>query len=285
MKITNKLNLPHAVVEAVTNDPYTNGGADYSITTLIKPPRIVALERTHAEELTEDASERIYSLYGQIVHGILERGKKEGVDSEIRLFGTFNGVKVSGQIDQHERGVIRDFKFTTSYKFKNGHPIEFEQQLNCYAELARENGMPVERLELVGLLRDWSKLEAKRESSYPQTQIVIVEVPLWNSALEFILDRIDQHEAAKTTLPFCTDEEIWKRNSTWAVMLPGKKRALKLHDTKAAAEYHAKELLGAKVEERPAEAIRCMYYCPVSDFCTQFKGEENGVQSQTKSAI
>jgi len=48
MQITNRLNLPAAIVEAVRNDPYSSGDCDISCTRLVGPPMIRHLERLHA---------------------------------------------------------------------------------------------------------------------------------------------------------------------------------------------------------------------------------------------
>ena len=73
MKITNNHNLPQSVVSAVSNDPYDRGGSDYTCTELISPVRQVMLRHRHGDEITEDASDRVWSLLGQAVHHILER--------------------------------------------------------------------------------------------------------------------------------------------------------------------------------------------------------------------
>src|SRR3546814_2141867 len=62
---TNRLNLPASIVNAVSNDPYTRGNAHISITGLIGPARKRQLEIRHADEITEDAADRIWSLLGQ----------------------------------------------------------------------------------------------------------------------------------------------------------------------------------------------------------------------------
>jgi len=274
VKLLNRFKLPQALVNAIRNDPYTNGGADYSVTTLLDPPRVVALSRKHHNELEGDVSDNVWSLYGQIVHSIIERANTGVGESEIRFFGNVDNVRVSGQVDFLHDKTITDFKFVTAYKFKDGKaPRNFEEQLNCYAALARLNGRSIDKLELVGLLRDWSKLEAKRDSRYPQSQVIVVNVPLWPEklALDFIKERVRLHESAKKDLPECSDEERWAKPPVYAVMMPGRIKAVKLHDTESEAKGHAKNLLGSKVEYRPGENIRCENYCEVSLKCDQFK--------------
>ena len=47
MKITNNANIPQPIVDAIKNDSYSKGKADISVTQLIAPAQIVALERKH----------------------------------------------------------------------------------------------------------------------------------------------------------------------------------------------------------------------------------------------
>lgn len=274
MKLTNKMNLPQPIVDAVRNDSYSSGDADASVTELLSPPRQAALKRAHREQITEDASERIYSLLGQMMHSLLERANKTGI-AERRLSVTVEGWKVSGGMDAlYDHGLLQDYKFVTAYKFKDGvAPIEYEQQLNIYAEILRQNGERVTALEIVGILRDWSKLEADRDPSYPQAQVVVVQVPLWSEdkAKAFLRERVILHKQARASLPLCTAEDRWARPDRWAVMKPGAARAERVYDSKDEAEGHVAQKKGLTIEHRPGENIRCQAYCSVSKFCTQYQ--------------
>ena len=72
MKLTNHFNLPDTFFQAVLNDKYSRGDAQYSATDLIRPPRITILSRRYWDEIEEDVSERIWALLGKAVHAILE---------------------------------------------------------------------------------------------------------------------------------------------------------------------------------------------------------------------
>jgi hypothetical protein len=117
--ITNKFDLPAPLVEAVRNDGYSNSGT-LSVTTLIKPPQAYAIELQHKDELTEDASDRIWALLGQATHTILERAASTLGDDyliEERFFATLEGMKVSGQCDviQKPTKTVQDYKVTSAY--------------------------------------------------------------------------------------------------------------------------------------------------------------------------
>ena len=90
MKITNKLNLPPAIYNAVCNDTYDTHENVYSATTLLKDPCEIILINRHAAEIEEDASESLYALLGSALHEVLERAKEdENEIREERLFYEF----------------------------------------------------------------------------------------------------------------------------------------------------------------------------------------------------
>jgi hypothetical protein len=273
MKQTNKFNLPDAIARAVANDPYTNGGADYSVSSLLKPARIVALEKKHWDDLEEDVSDRIWSMFGQAMHVIAERANEKGI-AERRLFIEVDGKKISGGMDlYHGDGILTDYKTTSVYKVKDGVPDEYVKQLNCYAEILRQNGHVVKKLEIIAILRDWSKLGALRESDYPQSQVLRLEVPVWEStrALGFIKTRVALHEAAKASLPECAPEDRWARPDSWAVKkTPDAARATRVFDNEQEATKMAIQNK-MHLEYRPGESPRCMAYCLVASRCDQFK--------------
>lgn len=284
-KYTNRLNLPQALVDAVTNDDYSRGECDLSITQLIKPMRAVVLEREYSAQITEDVSDRLWSLYGKITHKILESSNiDKNIVAERRLFMEVDGVKISGAMDSYEieGGSLIDWKFTTSYKFKKGDiPEEWEQQQNCYAELLRHNGHKIDSLEIIGLLRDHSKLEAKRDEYYPQLPVARMPIPLWSQekTISFIKDRVAVYKDALKTLPQCTAEERWASPDVWAIKKKGAARAINgglYTDADAASRKLASLGGGHEVEFRPGENKRCDNYCAAAAFCIQYRALRGG---------
>lgn len=288
MRLTNKLGLPEPIVNAVANDGYTKGDADISVTSLLSPPRKVALEAAHFDELEEDASDRIWSLLGQSIHTILERAATTGI-AERRLSITVEGWRVSGGMDlYHSNGTLQDYKCVTVWKFKNGEvPMEYEQQLNMYAEILRQNAQPVKQLQIVGILRDWSKMEAQRDQNYPQAQVVVRDVKMWPEAQAraFIRERVLLHKQARIELPECTPEERWQKPDMFAVTKPGAKRAIRVFTSEEDARKLAEFITGAIIQKRPGESTRCTSYCAAAKFCTQFKAAESESTDTLASAV
>lgn len=277
MKLTNNHNLPGSLVAAVTFSDRDREGCDYTITELILPPRIAALRRQHWNELEEDASERLWALLGSAGHEVLRRAGKrlgKGIIEE-RAVVELDGKKIGGQIDLAIQGdnTMTDFKFTSVWAVKEGVKEEWEQQLNAYRWLAHQYGVAVDRIQIIALLRDWSKPEAMRTLDYPQAGVLVFDIPLWTADQTelWLRNRIALHEAAKSTLPECSAKDCWERPAKWAVMKDGAKRANKLHDLQKDAELHAAQAgKGYKVEFRPGERPRCLNYCVCADHCSQY---------------
>ena len=273
--VTNVHGLPEALVRAVTNDPYSNGGADISVTTLIDAPQVRRLKKAHADNITVDVSERIWALLGQGVHTVLERAalRSEGMVAETRLFAKVRGWTLSGQFDVMalESGVLSDYKVTSVAKLQDTD--KWIQQLNILRWLAYQNGENVLSLEIIAILRDWKKGEAERKPSYPQAPIVRVPIPMWelHEADEFVEERVMLHQLDTTESIDCTDEERWYTGTTYALVKPGNTRALRVLDEPPEAGSVPE---GYTVEERPGVYRRCESYCEVRAFCSQ--GKEAG---------
>lgn len=281
MKYTNILGLPDAIVRAVTQDPYTKGGADFSVTELLKPPRVRQLQKVHDAEITEDVSDRIFALCGQIGHSIIERAGATTTEQliEERLFAEIDGVKISGQADLFkttDKVSLWDWKFTTLYAFSDGVKPEYIAQLNMLRWLARaDRKLIVSELFSAPIYRDWSKRKASVTAGYPKTQVEIFPVPVWTyeETEAYISSRIALHKAAAITLPECTEAERWAKPDLYKVKKAGGARALPggVHTTMADAEAFVAGRSGLVIETVKSESVRCLSYCSAAPFCDQAK--------------
>lgn len=278
MNLTNLHGLPDALVAAVRNDPYTGGG-DISATKLIDSPQKRVLGRKYREMVVEDVSERIWSLMGQAVHTVLERAQTSAL-VEKRLYAEVEGWKLSGQFDRvHlDDSVMQDWKVCSVYKADGD--VSWTRQQNVLRWLAAQNGITVNRLEVVAIFRDWKKSEAMRKPDYPQQAVKVIGLPVWtlDEAYEYIVDRVRLHQQAEAgTTVECTNEERWYSGTVYALMKKGGKRAIKISPVRD--ELGAPDA-GYEVVERPGENRRCAHYCEVSSFCAQYQrlnGEQDVV--------
>lgn len=224
MKYTNKYNLPEAFVRAVVNDPYDKGLSDFSATGLAVPPRASALIEKHFATLEVDVSSRVAAIIGQGSHSVAERAARANLDiCEERFFSKFEVdgkvYTISSQVDLFEKdsGVLYDWKTTKAYAFSkkagSGKKPEWIEQLNIAAEIMRRNGHTPKSLQIIAMLKDWSKREAG-SPGMPESEVLAVELPMWESdvVVAHIQARIRAQVAARVNLPDCTTKETWGGN-------------------------------------------------------------------------
>lgn len=293
MKLTNKFNLPEPFVIALGIDEYERGDADYTTTQIIKPVRINALTKKHWDDLVEDVSERVWAFAGQTKHIVLERIAKSDPKrylAEHRFDAALPGGKtISGKIDlfDFKDATLYDWKETSVWKFILGDTREWEEQANVNLHLMRCHDIQVLKLKNVALLKDWKARLARttRQKDYPQCAINVCDLPMWSvgQAQDFILDRIAQQEAGSDNPPVCSKRERWQRDHVFALHKKGRKSALRLYDNpdQAEAALAQSERLARPgevfyIEERQAEPVRCLDFCPVQQFC------DFGIEAQKK---
>jgi hypothetical protein len=291
MKLTNKFSIPQTFVNVLERPTYNKGKAHLSVTQLINSPKIVALTQKFDEELEQDVSEMVWSIFGTAIHGVLEHGKDDNHVVEERLHATLDGWRISGAIDlqiKSEAGVsIRDYKTTSAWAVMN-EKLEWEQQLNIYAWLVETvKQAPVTDVGIVAIIRDWSRREASKNENYPPAPIKEIPIKLWSyeEREAYIKHRISQHSACEFAmetdedLPLCTPEEMWERPTVWAVKKKGGVRAKSLHEDEAGAQ-EALDSLGKdyEIEVRPGSRTRCESFCPVSQYCQQWRDYQESIK-------
>jgi hypothetical protein len=284
MKLTNKHNLPQTFVNVITRPTYSRGDSEISVTEILSPPQLVQLRRRHADEIEVDAADQVWSLFGSACHNILQHGKDDNHIVEERLFTQFNSWRISGAIDLQEfqadgSVIISDYKVTSAWVVQQ-EKTEWVDQLNLYAWLVeRVKSTPVTGLRIIGIVRDWSRREAAIKDSYPQAPIVTIDIPLWDfeTREQFVRDRLAMHNeanfsAVSGTMPACTPEEMWEKQTTYAIMKDGGVRAKKVCATAEEAEHLiVTKFPDHKVEVRQGGRTRCESFCQVSPFCEQYK--------------
>ena len=296
MKITNNFGMPQPFVDFAINDKYSKGKADISVTSLIDSPKIRLMKDKYDDQIEVDAVDMVWALFGTAVHSVLEKSKQsDDIITEERLYKEVDGWVLSGAIDRQEfvsnddgsRTVnIIDYKVTSVWSVIYGKP-EWENQLNCYAYLASKTN--VGSLKICAILRDWNRRDAEKKEDYPKAPIVFVDIPLWDKSKteEYIKDRIRIHQEAQISFDLnedvglCSDEDMWKKNDTWAVKKKGQKRAIRVLDSEEEAnnyiDWHNEtdqaytKKTDLEIEFRSGEYTRCGNYCSVADFCNQYK--------------
>jgi hypothetical protein len=291
MKFTNKFNLPQTFVNVIHRPTYSKGKAHISATEIINSPRIVQLKKKYWDEIEQDASEMVWSLFGSAVHNILEHGKGDNHVVEERLHLEFEGWRISGAIDLQEvepNGTITisDYKVTGAWAVMN-EKDDWHRQLNIYAWMVEKvKKVPVGKLQIIAIIRDWSARDAASKEGYPQSPVATIDIPIWTfeEREAFITKRIYDHGTAlfemetDGEMPDCTPEEMWEKKTSYALKKDGNVRAKSVHETLedaetalAKSEETAKKNEKFAIEVRQGERTRCRSYCQVSPFCTQYQ--------------
>lgn len=292
MNFTNVAQLPKSLYWTLTHSDYELEPGAISVTRLIDSPRIRVLQQEFGKELVADASDSIYAMLGTAVHRLLAF-YPDGV-AEKRYCATYGGLKVCGTPDLIEDETLYDYKVTSTWVASLGLRDEWENQLNVYRWLARQNGIIVNSLKLVAIFRDWSQsqMEKTDREGYPDNPAQVYDIRMWSlSDTEKYVDaRLKAHLQAEEELPLCTPEERWQRDGVWAVYYNARARAERLLHSELEARNWVVEAGGAfdvpvvetparkgySIVRRPDQWRRCEHYCSVSRFCAQWHEFNNG---------
>jgi len=275
MRIVND-GLPEPLYKAVCDQREPTGEREISVTQLIAPPQIRQLTREHWDSLTENASDRIWLADGNAMHALLEK-YGDGPDQMVEemMEADVYGWRVFGTFDHFDTatGVLTDYKRVGMAALYRGVKTEWEEQLNCYAWLLRENGYTVNAIQICAIYRDWVKTQTVKHD-YPQKPVEVLPVSLWSASqqLDFIGRRLEKHEE----VPDCTDEERWATSTRYAVKKRGNKKATAVYDTQAEADQHVllnKPSTQWEIDKRPGMYRRCETYCAVAAFCPQWTAD------------
>jgi len=282
VNITNMHGAPESILQAVTADPYTKGEADFSVTELIKPPQINRLWAEHENKISIDVRDEIWKLLGRGVHNVLEQYPAGGVPEE-RHFAKVGDITVSGAIDLLKNGMVTDYKVTGYYSVAKGLRVEWEQQLNTYSWLLRQNDISSNSLRIVAICRDWFRSRSDRSQKYPASPVVILPVPKWPDEQQdqYIEERVRVH-MDESTIP-CTSEERWARGRYMVTGTDVKLKKPKLFDTLGEASIWTQQKenpikgIAYQITETTPTYVRCEgNWCGVRDFCPQYQGGEVG---------
>ena len=285
MKVTNKLNLPAAFVNAVSITRHNAAGC-FSATTLNKGAKEIILTDRHFDEITVDAADSVWAVWGTAVHALLESQPDNNFHEESFKVPVGNSF-VTGQVDSYdmEHATIFDWKTASVWKVQFADFSDWYKQGMTYAWLLKQSGLEVRHCVFIALLKDHSKTKAKTDASYPQSPVFKYEFDVTDEELAQTEARIiakvveieNAYKLGDDDIEPCSAEERWADDEKWAVMKNGRKTAIKLFDNSADADAMAGEMGNAYyVEHRPAISRKCGDYCNCKDFCNFYKAMNKG---------
>ena len=276
---------------------YNAGDTDYSVTTLLNPPRVVHLNKRHADQVPQFVSNQIHSFTGTAVHEYIEKmlglrfPNGDVFKMEERLRINILGRKISGAYDflLMNKKILYDLKTTSTWKAVFGDKSEWRDQQNMYRFMYwKKYGVSIDSLRIFTIYRDWSLAQMYRSGpKYPKQRCVEYRLPVleFDVIEKYMHDRvgimIDTEDTADDDLPECTFDDMWCDPDTVAVKSTRLQRAVRVLSCMEAAEnFVEKYLEGDKCKDkenmlsfevRPSVRKRCEDWCPANGYCNQYQ--------------
>jgi len=294
MKMLNKTELPQFIVD-VANELYnshrTQEKFEFSITELLKGTKELLLLRRHSNEIEVDAQDSVSLWTGTAVHAMVQKyAESQGLICEKEVSTTYQinnrYITVSGRFDFYDTKTktlydLKDCKVAGFQKAQRGEDTKWLKQLLSYARELREEGYEVERIVIIAIITDHSKVKANTDSTYPQGAISLITWDLDEQLKEIqeqyhqetkkkLEEIMDYFDAPDDAIPPCTPEERFE-DPKYAVMKKGRKTAIKLFDSEDEATLLAQQDKDYYVEFRKGNPIKCKLYCSACKFCNFYK--------------
>ena len=293
MKITNRMNLPEAMVKAVSTRRH-NAPGRLSATTLLNGTKQILLIDRHWDNLEDDVADRFWAIIGTAIHDVLEH-EGENEFAEEFMSHEVDGIIVTGRIDNYNMRdeIISDYKSVSVWKIKFQDFEDWEHQGMMYAWLLIKNGFKVKTCRFVSLIKDHSKRDAKRDLSYPQKPMYVYEFDVTRERLAeieaFITTKIAEYklhrEMSDDDIPPCTAKERWEKPTKYAVKKKNRKSAVRVMNTMEDAEKYIADLDKEHyIEIRPGESTRCQDYCIASDYCNFYRDNVATAEDEENTA-
>lgn len=285
MKVTNKYNLPDAIVKALTSN-YQYKPFQFSVTTILSGIKSFLLAKRHQNEIEMDASDGINMLLGTAVHNIFEGRENEDELAEEYIKVKVNDLySISGRFDLYniKTEEITDYKTCSVWKIKFKDFEDWRKQLLIYSWMLIKTGLKVKSAKITALIKDWKKNELKlaklKGEDYPETPIINVTFEFTDDDFDqiekWIVERFNQIQNAELLsdddIPICSEEERWYTGDKYAVMKGTNKRAIKVCDTEEEAEEFTKQDSSYWVQYRKGKNTKCEDYCNACQFCNYYK--------------
>lgn len=272
MKYTNRHNLPYRVLRLL-HLTYRPKECRYSVRHLCDSPRVRTLLLKEWDHIEMDYSDLLSTVIGISVHEASEIANKDDAEVEQKVELAVDGVVVAGRSDLFEptNKIIIDTKVKSTDFLRFGMD-DIVKQINYYAYMHRQKGLIAERAECDVWYRDWKLWKSRIEKDYPKLPYECMPIKLWTPEEQW--DSLQSDVQYHVMKPMdCPDEFRWKRETTYAVMKSGQKRAVRVLDTEQEAqEYCIKSGdLRLSVVARPGECVRCKDFCPCRSVCPDAK--------------
>lgn len=238
--------LPAPITRALIpeeREPYTE--SQVAVTELINDPQQSLLKRWY--DYFTDPMEGWWALQGQAIHSAVEPHEGQG-QHELKVSTIVENVEVRSRIDRVSGAKVTDWKTGSSWSYKelkSDKPHKYWDQLDAYAALLHMTGTGrMDTLEIVLICRDWSAGMLARRRDYPPSPVVVFRREVdTDAAIKRLVEKVKHWKTIikaidpVAALPRCTD--LW----------------------------------GTHQSENMVEPKRCALYCPVKEYCRQYREE------------
>lgn len=184
------------------------------VSDLVYPARQYWLKKRHDIYLPADAL--VDRWIGDCVHQAIARTNIGSHELKLRMI--VDGVEIVGTLDYKPARITMIVDYKTCKEYKAGwirkQGIEkiapdWCNQLNMYRMLCERNDLPVESMQVVMILKDYSPSRKAKAKSYSASPIVTVDVPTNSFIEDFITSKITKMNQCKDLpddeLPLCPE--------------------------------------------------------------------------------
>ena len=296
MNYTNELNLPQPFVEAVKSNHVYKPNR-YSVTEVLGGTCEAILKRRYDSDITDDVSQRVWSLFGTAVHKVLQEA--EATDTQLQenwlsvpIMGTQYELSGIFALYDDSTKTVTDWKTCATWKVIFGDFEDWRKQTLMYCWMLRQLDIDARRGEIVAIMRDHNMRKAKTEKGYPKHPVYRIGWDFTEEDFESIEHEIwwwfaevsHEETVEDDYLEPCSPDQRWHKPDKWAVMKKGRKTAVRVYESEKDARVRAMEENKKAdsndlyyVEFREGEDTKCDSYCPVSDFCPFARAKKSDV--------
>jgi len=283
MKLTNKKNYCSIFEQWLKFDEYDRDSNTITATEINRPLRSNILEKRYWDKLEIDIDELIASRYGTAIHDSFEKIKLKDCLQEQRLRTIVNNKVITGKFDilqkeKDETYTLVDIKSTSCWTWIYGSKKDdYVDQLSIYRFLGEKSGFKINaKAKILYVFTDWKKADSLTNKDYPQkrlleSEITLKEVDDVENEIKHYISLLNAYEkTADNDLPYCTADELWKTDDTFAVIKDGLKKAKRVLNSEQDAKEYINGDTTLKIEKRLGKVKRCAY-CNVKSVCNQYK--------------
>ena len=286
MKITNKYNLPQALVDLVASSQFKPSENSFSVTTLLLNNREIILTRRHDNEMEQDVSDMVNLVLGTATHSLIEKFDKTGMAEMYLKQEILPGWYLTGKCDLYDEAnsTLVDYKTASVWKVQFGDFEDWRMQGLMYAWLLRKQLKYVGTLKFHAILKDWTARDKRlKGGDYPESQVYTWEYKVTTQDMEeiekFIYERFTElvklNSVEDDDLPDCND--TWYTGDKYAVYKKsGAARADRVLDSESEAQDYINNKHGGigEIVYREGEHRKCQDYCNCCKFCKYYGGRK-----------